>query len=173
MRVRRNRSPALATNLRRLTDWLRGAHPDGQPSLGAKIKHTNLASLSDRILGQILDSLVAIAAYVIAGVLSAFAPTLGVIALIIAVVYSVYYILLADGFAGGQSYGKRVVHTAVIDATSGAPCTFGKSFVRNFLLALLGPIDWIFIFGSKRQRLGDKAANTIVIKTSPGPGTPV
>jgi uncharacterized RDD family membrane protein YckC len=113
---------------------------------------------------------VAIAAYIIAGVLAAFSPTLGVIALVIAVVYSIYYLLLADGFAGGQSYGKRVVHTAVIDAITGAPCTSGKSFIRNFLLTILGPIDWIFIFGGKRQRLGDKAANTIVIKT-PHPET--
>jgi uncharacterized RDD family membrane protein YckC len=140
--------------------------------LGANIDNTNLASLSDRLVGQILDSFVAVAAYIIAGVLSAFAPTVGAIALIIAIVYSVYYLLLADGFARGQSYGKRVVHTAVIDATTGAPCTFGKSFIRNFLLALLGPIDWIFILGSKRQRLGDKAANTIVIKMSPTHGSP-
>jgi uncharacterized RDD family membrane protein YckC len=28
---------------------------------------------------------------------------------------------------------------------------------------ILGPIDWIFIFGDRRQRLGDKAAGTIVV----------
>ena len=39
----------------------------------------------------------------------------------------------------------------------------GQSFVRNVIQALLGPIDWIFIFGERRQRLGDKAAGTIVI----------
>jgi hypothetical protein len=27
----------------------------------------------------------------------------------------------------------------------------------------LGPIDWIFIFGERHQRLGDEAAGTIVI----------
>jgi uncharacterized RDD family membrane protein YckC len=35
--------------------------------------------------------------------------------------------------------------------------------VRNILLSILGPIDWIFIFGERRQRLGDKAAGTIVV----------
>lgn len=49
------------------------------------------------------------------------------------------------------------------DATTGAPCTYGQSFIRNLLLAVLGPIDWIFIFGERHQRLGDKAAGTIVI----------
>jgi hypothetical protein len=28
---------------------------------------------------------------------------------------------------------------------------------------LLGPIDWIFIFGDRHQRLGDKIAGTIVV----------
>jgi hypothetical protein len=31
------------------------------------------------------------------------------------------------------------------------------------LLNFLGWIDWIFIFGQRRQRLGDRAANTIVV----------
>jgi uncharacterized RDD family membrane protein YckC len=51
----------------------------------------------------------------------------------------------------------------VVDARSGMSCTFGQSFVRNVLLAMLGPLDWIFIFGEEHQRLGDKAAGTIVI----------
>ena len=50
-----------------------------------------------------------------------------------------------------------------VDANSGAPCSFWQSFIRNLLLAVLGPIDWIFIFGERHQRLGDKAAGTIVV----------
>jgi uncharacterized RDD family membrane protein YckC len=127
----------------------------------------NLASLSDRLFGQILDSLVAIGAFILAAILYAVSNTIGSVALIAAVAYAIFYILFADGFVGGQSYGKRVVHTAVVDATTGAPCTFWQSFIRNLLLSLLGIIDWVFIFGKKRQRLGDKAANTIVIKVPP------
>jgi len=129
--------------------------------------YQNLASLSDRLFGQILDSLVAVAAFVVAGVLYFLSPTLGGLAVVLAVLFAIFYILFADGLEGGQSYGKRIVHTACVDATTGAPCTFWQSFIRNLLLALLGLIDWIFIFGKKRQRLGDKAANTIVVKTSP------
>ncbi len=54
---------------------------------------------------------------------------------------------------------------AVVDARTGQPCTFGQSFVRNLLLSILGFIDWLFIFGRKRQRLGDMAAPTLVIKS--------
>jgi uncharacterized RDD family membrane protein YckC len=127
--------------------------------------YQNLGSLSNRLLGQILDSFVAIGAFLLAGILYAVSPTIGGVALIAAIVYAIFYILFADGFEGGQSYGKRVAHTAVIDATTGKPCTFGQSFLRNLLLTLLGIIDWVFIFGKKRQRLGDKAANTIVVTT--------
>jgi uncharacterized RDD family membrane protein YckC len=126
--------------------------------------YQNLGSLSDRLFGQILDSLVAIGVFIVAGILYAVSPTIGGVALIAAIIYAIFYILFSDGFEGGQSYGKRVAHTAVIDATTGKPCTFGQSFLRNLLLGLLGIIDWVFIFGKKRQRLGDKAANTIVVK---------
>jgi uncharacterized RDD family membrane protein YckC len=124
----------------------------------------NLASLGERLFGQILDSMVAIAAIVVAAVVYGISPNSGGIVIYAAVGFAIYYILFADGFEGGQSYGKRAVHTACVDATTGAPCTFWQSFIRNLLLSLLGIIDWVFIFGSKRQRLGDKAANTIVIK---------
>jgi uncharacterized RDD family membrane protein YckC len=42
-----------------------------------------------------------------------------------------------------------------------APCTWGDSFIRN--VSILGPIDALFIFGEDHQRLGDKAAGTVVI----------
>jgi uncharacterized RDD family membrane protein YckC len=80
------------------------------------------------------------------------------------IVLAYFYFLFADGFYGGQSYGKRAMKIAVVDASTGQPCTFMKSFIRNILYILLGIIDWIFIFGANRQRLGDMAANTIVIK---------
>jgi uncharacterized RDD family membrane protein YckC len=126
----------------------------------------DLASLSDRFFGQILDSFVAIAAFIVAAFMYAISPTIGALAMIAALGFALFYILFADGFEGGQSYGKRVMNTAVVDATTGEAGTYWQSFIRNLLLTLLGIIDWVFIFGSKRQRLGDKTANTIVVKTS-------
>jgi uncharacterized RDD family membrane protein YckC len=76
---------------------------------------------------------------------------------------AILYILLADGLPGGQSFGKKALRMRVIDERTGRDCTFGKSFLRNILLAILGPIDWVFIFGKKRQRLGDQVAGTIVV----------
>jgi uncharacterized RDD family membrane protein YckC len=124
----------------------------------------NLASLSERLIGQILDELIAIIPFIVGIIFSIFSETLGEIIIIGAILLGIIYVLFSDGLSGGQSYGKRIMKIAVIDAKSSQPCTFLKSFVRNLLLILLGIIDWVFIFGKKRQRLGDMAANTMVVK---------
>ena len=67
--------------------------------------YQNLASLSDRLFGQILDSLVAVAGLAFAGVVYFISPTLGGLAVILAILFAVFYILFADGLEGGQSYG--------------------------------------------------------------------
>jgi uncharacterized RDD family membrane protein YckC len=78
-------------------------------------------------------------------------------------VWAFVYLLFGDGLRGGQSFAKQWPGLRVVDADTGAPCTFGDSFIRNILLTFLGPIDWIFIFGERHQRLGDQAAGTIVV----------
>jgi len=76
--------------------------------------------------------------------------------------WAAFYYLFADGFPGGQSLGKKWIGMYVIDEKSGEPCTWGDSLVRN-LFGALGLIDWLFIFGEKHQRLGDRVAGTIVV----------
>ena len=123
------------------------------------------ASRSSRLLGQLLDGLVT-ASLVIAMVLFDSADVdvgMGVLGRV-TVLASVAYYFLADALPGGQSLGKRWLDMAVIDAKSGEPCALWQSLVRNLLLAMLGPIDWLFIFGERHQRLGDKAAGTIVVE---------
>jgi uncharacterized RDD family membrane protein YckC len=76
----------------------------------------------------------------------------------------VLYPLLADGAFRGQSVGKKLLHMRVVGADGISPCTVGRSVVRNALKWGLGPIDWLFIFGNRRQRLGDRLAKTFVIE---------
>ena len=122
-----------------------------------------LASRSSRLLGQALDGVVGAAPFIAGVVVSSFSDNLGFVVMLAGIGWSIFYYLLADGLHDGQSFAKRWLGMQVVDAESGEPCTFGQSFVRNLLLAILGPIDWIFIFGERHQRLGDKAAGTIVI----------
>ena len=121
------------------------------------------ASRTNRLLGQIIDGVIGAGPLIVAAIFSSFSDTLGAIFFIAAIAWSVFYYFFADGFTGGQSFAKRMLDMHVIDAKSRTPCGYGQSFVRNLLLAILGPIDWIFIFGERHQRLGDMLAGTVVI----------
>jgi uncharacterized RDD family membrane protein YckC len=122
-----------------------------------------LASRSSRLYGQLIDGAVGLAPIIAGAILSNLSDALGAIFVVGGIAFSIFYYLFADGLHGGQSFAKRWLGMQVVSASTGAPCTFGQSFVRNLLLAVLGPLDWIFIFGERHQRLGDHAANTIVI----------
>jgi len=74
------------------------------------------------------------------------------------------YYALSDALPGGQSLGNKVLNISVVSKTTGEPCKVWQSFVRNAFMPILGIIDIILIFGKKHQRLGDKLANTIVVK---------
>lgn len=121
------------------------------------------ASRSSRLLGQFIDGCVAVAPMALFLLLPTDFAVGGMFLAIGWCGWVLFHVLLADSMEGGQSWGKRVAGTRVVDATSGAPCTLLQSFIRNILLSALGPIDWIFIFGERHQRLGDRAAGTIVI----------
>jgi uncharacterized RDD family membrane protein YckC len=130
-----------------------------------------LASLGDRLAAQFIDWAVAFAIVAVPEGLLLMIVGLrggGMVAggpvLLLFMLCALSYLLFSDSFPGGQSYGKRLMGLACIDANTGRPCSVWQSLVRNGLLHALGWIDWIFIFGSKCQRLGDKAANTIVIR---------
>ncbi|GAL08346.1 hypothetical protein JCM19237_2900 [Photobacterium aphoticum] len=123
-----------------------------------------LASPGRRYVGQMLDAIVAFA---IIFALFAMGEAL-VLAQhhidIMALGCGALYWIFADALPRGQSLGKRVLSMAVIDKDTGAYCSLWQSFLRNILTPIIGVIDAIFILGRKRQRLGDLAANTIVIK---------
>ena len=122
-----------------------------------------LSSRVTRLLGQLLDGLVIFClAYLGELAVGMFADLQGW-PLFVAVLPAIAYYLLADALPGGKSLGKRVLDMKVVDAETRGACSFGQSFIRNFLLLIAGPIDWIFILGERHQRLGDKAAGTLVI----------
>jgi uncharacterized RDD family membrane protein YckC len=122
----------------------------------------NLASRTGRLVGQIVDWFIGAVFIVIGIFLGAFTFGLGM--WVGGVIAGLYY-FFADGLNNGRSYGKVMLGMRVIDDKTRQPCTFWQSFVRNVILHLLGPIDWIFIIGERRRRLGDILAGTIVVKT--------
>jgi uncharacterized RDD family membrane protein YckC len=85
---------------------------------------------------------------------------------------SIIYSFIRDGLGQGQSWGKQLLNLMVVDLKSNEPCSKGKSFVRNvigFLLSLFPYIGWlvepiIVLADDKGRRLGDRAAETMVIE---------
>ena len=144
------------------------------------IHNHELATRGERLIARFLDYLIVLFIFIISltisSALTGISTNISLLGLLIAAIYS----LCADGLKDGQSYGKRLVGISVIDATSGQPCTFAQSIARNLILFFLRIFDWAFIFSQKKQRLGDRIANTIVVKkrtrdssyqyTNPDPG---
>lgn len=71
--------------------------------------------------------------------------------------------LFMDGFKNGQGIGKKLLSLQVIRVKDGKPGTFKDSFVRRFA-GIFQPLDSFWSFGEKRQRMGDKFADTVVVK---------
>ncbi len=122
-----------------------------------------LASQFLRLTAQIMDAIIAAVPMIFAVMVTEVLGVMEAPVFTVGAFLSGWYYLFADGLSGGQSLAKTWLGMRVIDRKTGYPCSFGQSFVRNFVQAALGPIDWVFIFGEKRQRLGDKAAGTIVV----------
>ncbi len=98
------------------------------------------------------------------------------------------YLAVCDGFPGGRSLGKFLTRTRVVDASTGEPCSFRASVLRNipvvvvFLFYIIPFVGWVlfltvgvlifmaevfFVFrDEKGQRIGDTMANTVVVGVS-------
>ncbi len=142
-----------------------------------------LAGLGTRFVGQMFDWLIKILVTFFLALVGILAASLGgftvrlehttpiATALIIGVLYILWfgYDLLYEAVRNGQTPGKRVAGIRVI-REGGAPVDFRAAAVRNLLgladllpgFYVLGAI--IILISSKRQRLGDLAAGTIVVR---------
>lgn len=92
------------------------------------------------------------------------------------------YMLIADGFPGGRSLGKRLLGLSVLSDEGGRPCTIKGSILRNFTLAIglalwkipfVGPfltlavfsLELVMLIGSPQgKRIGDEIAKTRVLE---------
>ena len=73
---------------------------------------------------------------------------------------------LMDGFKNGQGLGKKLLSLQVLRLKDGKPCNFKDSFIRR-LTSVFQPLDFLWTLGKNRQRMGDKFAETVVVKFEP------
>ena len=134
------------------------------------------AGAASRFFAWLIDTLVIAAAIMLAERL------LTVVAIVgtdwHAAIVTFTYFLLSTGYAiylewrwGGQTIGKRLCQLKVVDA-SGLHFTFAQVVIRNLLrLVDVLPLSYLVgavvaFFNSRGMRLGDLAANTVVIQIS-------
>jgi uncharacterized RDD family membrane protein YckC len=85
-----------------------------------------------------------------------------------AVVVALYFVLL-EGYRG-QTLGKMAVGIKVVSEATGAPPGLAAATVRTALRMIDGFASYLVAFiavlaTAKRQRLGDMAAHTVVVRT--------
>lgn len=126
------------------------------------------AHVLNRFVAKLIDAIIALAA-------ASLIPNVGMLA-------GLAYILIADGFAGGQSIGKRLIGLQTVVLQTREASGFKESIVRNlpFALAyLVVPlpfyVGWLLagavvtfeallVIGNEQGlRLGDEVARTQVL----------
>ncbi len=130
-----------------------------------------IASVGDRIIAAILDSVIVASVFLIILLSMSIALPAQVTewVYLVAFVPAAFYHLLCETLMNGQSIGKRIMKIRVVQ-TDGSEARFGSYFLRW----LLRFVEITICYGSialvtavvnrKGQRLGDLAAGTCVIK---------
>lgn len=146
-------------------------HIDLQTTQNVTIEY-RLASLPDRLLAFAMDVMVVPGAYLIlaAILLSDFVEGWGAMVAFVFLPLFLFltYYFLSEYFAGGTTIGKRALNIRVVKLDEEEPAALDY-FLRTILLLIdggsFGIVGSLLITGTvKRQRLGDLAANTSVIK---------
>lgn len=132
-----------------------------------------IASVGERILANLLDSLIIIGYFLLIAIVYSIAftfskSTTGIVIMILLGLPVMLYNLLCETFMNGQSFGKRFRKIKVI-RVDGNQATFGNYLLR-WILRLIEVLPYgliaiiTIIINGKGQRLGDIAAGTMVIK---------
>jgi len=142
-----------------------------------------IASLGDRFIAVILDSLLFAAIFAVTGMWAALRwggvtesgfqlygkPAALAIAAVLVIGFIYYWLLEA---VAGATIGKGILGIRVCNQ-EGRRCGFGASLIRNILRLIDGLAVYLVgffvaLFSKKRQRLGDHLAKTYVVDRGTG-----
>lgn len=116
-----------------------------------------------------LDGVILAGASLIIGIVVKNVAAQNALDILIGLTYVTYF----EGGATGQSIGKKVVGTRVVDAATGGPIGYGRGAIRYLVgivsaLACLVGYLWMLWDGEK-QTWHDKASNSYVVPVSAYP----
>jgi uncharacterized RDD family membrane protein YckC len=130
-----------------------------------------IASIGDRILAYLVDGAIYLGWIIVFALVNVYVGLSGVW-FILALLPIMFYHLLCEIFLNGQSLGKRALDLKVVKLSGHAPSV--GDYLLRWVFRLLditlfsGFVAIITIaINNKGQRLGDIAAGTSVIKTTP------
>lgn len=136
---------------------------------------TNYQGIVPRLVAQVVDIVVLVILFFLVGFVMSGSFTFEYqgeaaypfISIYVPVAF-LYYILL-EGVTGA-TLGKKLVKIKVV-RENGSPCGLGPALVRN-ILRIVDGLPFLYIIGAilvsrsdKKQRLGDRLAKTVVVKT--------
>jgi uncharacterized RDD family membrane protein YckC len=150
-----------------------------QPQAAVIGSQPNLATEGERIVAVIIDMIIVFIfslvifiplAFIVGffSLLGPFAFFFGPAILLTFLLWLLYFTYFES--TSGQTLGKQIMNIRVVDESTLQRLDFGRSLVRNILRI----IDWLPLFyligflliatNEKKQRLGDLAARSIVVK---------
>ena len=133
-------------------------------------KKLRLGSRSKRLYAFMIDLvLMSVVSLILGHFLGALLPFSYFLSEPLSSLFFILGLLFIDGFQKGRGIGKQLLSLQVLRLKDGKPCTYKDSFVRRFAGIILQPFDLIWFLGEKRQRLGDKIAETVVVNYKPQP----
>ena len=162
--------PLTATAASPMTSAM-GMGGTGTPPGGMKY-----AEIVDRFVGALVDYIIIAVIGIILGVIifagalasGGFGFFFGPIFLLEIVLWLIYFTYFEG--TTGQTFGKQLAHTKVVDERTGQTVDMGRAFIRS-LLRIIDNLPFLYIIGvilvavtPNRQRLGDMAAHTVVVK---------
>lgn len=138
-----------------------------------------LAGTVSRLLAMVVDMMVIITAASLFGrlveVIQIASPdAAGAVQMVMFFMIATGYSMVMEWLWQGQTIGKRLTGIRVMDR-DGLPMTFAQIAVRNILRVVdLVPVFYLvgavsLLFTRHGQRLGDLAANTVVVRSGPLP----
>ncbi len=142
----------------------------------------NIVDIGPRIGAVILDTIVIVVIFVILAAIIAvigyaaattgrgFGLLFGIPFMAGMFLLPILYFAFFEAYMNGQTPGKMLVKIKVVKVT-GEPIGLGESLIRN-ILRIIDELPFFYLLGfilimtnDKKQRLGDMAAGTIVVKS--------
>ncbi|GLV55027.1 hypothetical protein KDH_18740 [Dictyobacter sp. S3.2.2.5] len=121
-----------------------------------------------RFLAVLIDGiLIGIVTALITAILGTKQAVLGIS--VSGIIYILYFLIL-EATMGGATLGKKILGLRVV-REDGAPISWNESIIRN-LVRIIDLLPTAYIIGaiviwtsSQKQRLGDKIAHTVVVRS--------